>query len=154
MKLIFFDYDGTIAHTSLKENKHNLNQQIINSIKKLSENYTLIIISNSSSSTIRRKLKKANIENCFSEILGYETRTRKKENIKNILDIYPAEAKNSLMITDTFSDITEAKKAKVSSIAVTWGRQSEKYLKQAKPHKILSDPQNLTKLVNNFFTKN
>lgn len=152
MKIIFFDFSGTIANTSLpKEKNRYINSKIIETIKKLGEDYTLMIISSSSQSSIKRTLKNTEIDHLFSEIKGYEARKNKTEKIKNILEIYPTTNSECLMVTDTVRDIKEAKKANVESIAVTWGLQGKSSFSKLKPYSIIDRPEELKNSIEKFF---
>jgi phosphoglycolate phosphatase len=143
MKLVIFDFLGTI------DSNQELEKDIIVSIKNLSEQYTLSIVSSSSSSYIKNYLEKRNILSCFLDILGFDVSADKTIKIKSLLEKYGIGSKDTVFITDTLGDIVEAEKCEVRSIGVTWGLHDRKTLEKGSPEVIIDDPRDLLKTIEN-----
>jgi len=118
-------------------------------IKKLAQEYILVIISSSETSSIKKILERENIFTCFNEILGNDINTSKIIKVKMILQKYNALSKHSLFITDTLGDILEAQSCEVKSIAVTWGFHDKKTLEKGNPLAIIDDPRDLLEAIRN-----
>ena len=120
-------------------------------IKTLVKDYTLVIISSSDSSLIKKFLKKHNLLGQFNSILGADVEKSKIIKIKNIVKKYQVKPKDRLFITDTLGDILEARKAKVESIGVTWGYHTKTTINKSHPYKIITKPSQLLKNVKQYF---
>lgn len=141
MKLVLFDFSGTI------DTNKKFDQKFLPIFSRLSKSYKLGIISRAPSLLIKEYLESANSIDFFSDIIGYETTGAKAEKIKDLLEKYKILSEDTVFVTDTVSDILEAKKSHVKSIAVTWGFRDEKTLQEANPEKIVNNPEDLVKTI-------
>jgi phosphoglycolate phosphatase len=116
-------------------------------ILQLKDQFKLVIVSSTFSSYISDFLKKEKLLEYFSEILGADVHKSKTVKINNILKKYDTSPKDAVLITDTLGDILEAKNCNVPSIAVTWGLHERKVLEEGNPIKIIDEPQDLIKAV-------
>lgn len=115
-------------------------------LKKLSKNYILTIASSGKKYNITWLLKKSGSHKHFDLIMATDEKT--KENmLREIMEKHGADAKHTIMITDTVGDIKIAKKIGLKTIAVTWGFQNSKTLKKSKPDKLLSKVDDLEKFL-------
>lgn len=142
-KLVIFDFAGTI------DSNQELEKDIVDSIKNLSNKYTLAIISSTSSSYIKSYLEKRNILSDFSDILGSELDLSKADRINVLLRKYDIKLDEVVYITDTLGDIKEAEKFGVKSIGVTWGLHDRKTLEKGNPVVIIDNPRDLLKIIQN-----
>lgn len=113
------------------------------SIRELSKDFVLGIVSSSPSSYIKEFLEQEKIFGCFSEVLGVDVHRSKVLKINNFLSKYGALPERAVYITDTLGDIKEARECKVDSIAVLWGQHRKEVLEKGNPVKIVDDPRNL-----------
>jgi phosphoglycolate phosphatase len=60
---------------------------------------------------------------------------------------YGLEPKECAFVTDTLGDLREAKKAKVPTIAVTWGYHGKTRLKKGSPNLMIHDFEDLAEAV-------
>ncbi len=140
----FSEYASNIK--TLKANKG-----VVEAIKKLSENYILIIISSTITPLISDYLEVFGIKTCFSEILGDDIEKSKTKKIQMILDKYSVGPSETIFITDTLGDVNEAEKCGVKSIAVTWGYHPIETLKKGNPYKIINSQDEIMPSINEYF---
>lgn len=121
-------------------------KQAIISLKQ--KHFIVGILSSSEEKTINKFLKKEDIKVDFvysgSSLFGKNSlikKIMKQNNLKNTQIIY---------VGDEVRDIEAAKKAKIKSIAVTWGFNNSKALKKAKPDYLISNPKELKSISNLF----
>lgn len=124
-----------------------INDVFDNTIKVLSKNNYLVIVSSSWNESINKFLDKENIKKYFTDILGADTHKSKIVKIKLVLKKYKIEAQNAVFITDSLGDILEGNECGVYSIAVTWGIHDKKTLEKGKPSIIIDDPRDLLKTI-------
>ena len=118
-------------------------------IKELAQKYTLVIVSSTGTSSIKKILERENVLQKFETILGNDVETSKVKKIKMILDKYNALPKDAVFITDTLGDILEGEKCGVKAIAVTWGFHDRKTLEKGNPVAIIDDPRDLVGTIEN-----
>jgi phosphoglycolate phosphatase len=116
---------------------------IENMLKILSRKNKLFIITSNLTNIIKNSLKNNNIE-FFEKVLGADIHTSKVKKIEKIKARYKDE--NIFYIGDTKGDMIEGKKAKVKTIAVTWGWHSKDKLARQNPDYIVDSPDDLIKL--------
>jgi len=109
-------------------------------IEKIAENSTVYVITSSITSVVSGKIEKENILN-IREVIGADLEKSKVKKIERVKLLHP-EAEY-FYIGDTTGDIREAKKAKVKSVAVSWGYHTKKKLIRAKPDFIADSPAEL-----------
>lgn len=136
---------------SIKLKDSKVNDVIVETIKKLSENYILAIISSTITPLISDYLKSSEIRNCFNEILGNDIGENKVRKIQMVLDKYSINPFEAIFITDTLGDIKEAEKCGVKSIAVTWGYHTAEILKRGNPYKIINLRDEIVPSINEYF---
>jgi phosphoglycolate phosphatase len=107
------------------------------SLSYLSENHPLFIIT-SNESTVVEKFLQFNDSNFFKEIYGSDKEPSKVVKINTIKEKYPAD--NYVYIGDTIGDIIEGKKAKVITVAVTWGWHDPEKLTKIHPDFLIHAP--------------
>jgi phosphoglycolate phosphatase-like HAD superfamily hydrolase len=116
---------------------HDIMHEVILS---LAVKYRLVIISSTFSSSIIEFLKRENISECFSDVLGCDTHMSKVIKIKLMLEKYSVLPRDSVFITDTLGDIKEAHECVVPSIGVTWGLHTKEMLEKGNPTAVIDDP--------------
>ncbi len=134
---ILFDFNGVIARS------FTLVEGMTEVIKELSHNNSLAIISSDTSEDIIDFLDTNNLSNYFEEVLGSDSLGNKAEKIRMIIVKYHLEPRDCFFITDTLSDLREAEKASVRSIAVTWGLHPLSTLVKGEPWLIINSPEEL-----------
>jgi len=92
-------------------------QEIINQLEK---DYTLIVVSSTITSPIKKFLESRNMASHFAEIMGNDVHTSKVEKIKMVFSKYNIGSDDCVFITDTLGDMKEASKLNVGTIGVTW----------------------------------
>jgi phosphoglycolate phosphatase len=117
-------------------------------LQKLNETgYQMFILSTNSSDNISKFLKKNGLEIYFTKIYGDIGLRSKSSALKKIIKIEKLAAKDCYYIGDEVRDIEAATKVGVVSVAVTWGFNSPKAMKNARPSAIANKPQDLIKLL-------
>jgi phosphoglycolate phosphatase len=126
-------------------------EELKKTILKLSQKYSLIIVSSSSSALILPFLKKEAIIDKFKTILGRDIHFNKTKKIKKLLADYKISSKDAIFITDTTGDIMEARECGVESIAVSWGLHDKENLLKEKPFALVDTPEELEEKIEEFF---
>lgn len=132
---------------SYVKNKDNF--KFFNNIKEVLKrlsNHKIIIISSNITYTIEEFLKSEGID-FIDEIIGADKETSKIKKILYIKKKYPDF--DIYYFGDTKGDIIEGKKAKVKTVAVTWGYHSKDKLKEENPDYIIDKPKELLNLFKN-----
>lgn len=115
-------------------------------LEKLKNNNMLVIISSNSNYAINLILSKYNFDRYFQDILGYEFMFSKSEKIIHTMEALSIGNNRTYYIGDTAGDIKEAKKAKVKTVAVTWGWHSKEKLESTEPDYIIDTPGELLEI--------
>ncbi len=125
--------------------------EIIKSIEKLSEQYTLAIVSSTLTDIIHDYLVKFDARNYFQEILGADIEKSKILKINALLESYNIKPSKAVFVTDTSGDIQEAEQCEVKGIAVTWGYHPKATLEKASPFRIVETPEKLGEAISDSF---
>lgn len=121
---------------------------LIETIKKLSSEYILTIVSSSSTYLINNFLEKEKIRENFSDVLGNDVDRSKVIKIKSLLKKYNIHPSDTVLITDSLGDILEGNECKINSIGVTWGIHDFENLSKGYPISIVDDPRYLLSFIN------
>jgi len=113
-------------------------------IAKIAETSQVYVITSSITSVVRGKIESEEILN-VREVIGADLEKSKVKKIERVKLLHPAA--EYYYIGDTTGDISEAKKAKVKSIAVTWGYHTRKKLLRVKPDFIADSPAELLNIL-------
>ncbi len=127
----------------------NIHKTLHEAILALSEEYIISIVSSTHSYLIDGFLKKENLRDYFSDILGTDVSKSKIIKINSLLEKYNISPNNAVFITDSLGDILEANNCGVRSIGVTWGIHGRENLEKGKPIAILDNPENLLSTIDN-----
>jgi phosphoglycolate phosphatase len=138
------EYKKGLDTLSIHDALHNL-------ILSLARDYRLAIVSSTDSSYINDFIKKENLSECFSDILGSDIHKSKILKIKLILNQYRLSPDDAIYITDTTGDIIEARECGVKSIAVNWGLHDRENLLQENPFALVDTSQELEEKIKEFF---
>lgn len=126
---------------------------ILEVIKNLSHNYTLIIISSTITGPIREFMEQHKIAQYFTEIMGNDIHISKVTKIKMVFLKYKTSSKECLFITDTLGDIKEATQVGVNTIGIVWGFQDKRTITKGKPIAIAEKPEELLSIISDYFEK-
>lgn len=154
-KLIIFDFDGVLIHTTLLPQKlhRSIPEEMKILVRKLATNYLLAIVSASEYSAISDILETQDVRIHFTGILGGNANGEKAVKIAQLLKEYGITPQNAVMITDTTSDVREARGCGVQSIAVTWGFHDRLRLEHAEPEYYVDTVQELEQAIENYFSQ-
>lgn len=106
----------------------------------LSERIPLAVLSASHSDVLNKILTFHGIDKYFASIIGGDIAGSKSEKLIKIKSQYTP---HIIMVGDSVSDMDAAKKAKVKSIAVSWGWQKKQKLAGRQPDYIINSPKDL-----------
>lgn len=109
-------------------------------IATLSQKMPLAVLSAGNSTIVKAILTHHQIAHYFSFILGGDSDGSKTDKLKALKQQYGEEL---VMIGDSASDIDAANQAGLSSIAVTWGWQTESLLATRNPTYVVHTPKQL-----------
>lgn len=140
------DWDNIYSENIEKLTIHDILNQ---TIKLLSKDCVLSIVSSSSTSVIKKFLNKENIDAYFSDIYGTDVNSMKSVKIKMLLDKYSIPKEDAVFITDSLGDIHEANECGIKSIGVTWGIHKKDTLSKGNPELIIEDPRDLLVAIKN-----
>lgn len=124
-----------------------IQQSLKDLIYKLSKDYRLAIVSATPSALIAKILKQADADQYFFDILGGDVHKSKVVKNKMLLEKYKVTPESAVYVTDTTGDIIEAREGGIKSIAVMWGFHEKETLQKAKPEKIVNNPEDLLKAI-------
>jgi phosphoglycolate phosphatase len=116
---------------------------IADALKFISENFTTILVSSTTSPPIKKYIDHHNLANCFSAIFCNDIPTSKSEKFKIILQHYRTAPSECVFVTDTLGDIKEAHKVNIPSVGVTWGYHDQALLQSGNPVTIIDYPTQL-----------
>ncbi|PLX26533.1 hypothetical protein C0583_06940 [Candidatus Parcubacteria bacterium] len=117
-------------------------------LTSLSKKYSLFIISSNMELAMNDYLKNNHAKGLFTRVLGVETHTLKTKKFKILMKEYGLEKNEIIFVTDTLGDILEANEVGIHSLAVDFGFHDVSRLKKGKPVKIVSDYQEMIKVIN------
>lgn len=104
--------------------------------------YKLAILSNNKKSYVQEALKKQNLDQYFSLIIGFNEVTKTKpdpEGLLKILEEFKIKAENALFIGDMMTDIQCGRGATVKTIAVASGLTEKSKLEGEKPFLLVNN---------------
>ena len=122
---------------------------IVSVLKTLSSNFHLGIITTNSGKNVEQFLKNHNLE-IFNFVISTSRFSDKHENLRKIKQSLSSD-QSFLYVGDETRDIEAARNAAVTSVAVTWGYNSQKALKAHHPDYLINTPQELLSIFNNCF---
>ncbi|MDP3963333.1 MAG: HAD-IA family hydrolase [bacterium] len=136
------------VRTALKKEIPNFKaiEGMAESLKLLKgKGYKLYIISSNSRENMRSFLEHNRIDE-FDDIYSVSSFFGKHAKIKSLLKAHHWEKSFVMYIGDEVRDIEAARKADVTSVAVTWGYNTEKALAKNNPDILLRNPSELSSL--------
>ena len=120
-------------------------------LEKLSQKYTLVVVSSSIDSPIHAYLELHDVHHFFDEVLGADVHRSKVEKIQMIFDKYNIKPSDCVFITDTVGDLLEAEKKGVESLVVTWGFHPKSYFQKTPPAGFIERPGDMLTAVEAYF---
>ncbi|WP_305417720.1 HAD-IA family hydrolase [Photobacterium leiognathi] len=115
-------------------------------LQTLALDYELVILSSNSNQNIQTFLDQHELT-CFSKIVSDVGLFGKVKAMRKLLKDNRWQNKNVFYIGDEIRDIKAAKKAKISSIAVTWGYNAEQALITHQPDHVISNSNTLIEIL-------
>lgn len=106
----------------------------------------MYIVSTNSRSNIELFLKNNKLDGCFTRIYGDIGLRSKSSAIRKIVRKEKLDRKQCFYIGDEVRDIEAARKAKVTSVGVTWGFNNVQAIKKASPNILAQKPKDLLKI--------
>jgi len=112
-------------------------------------NNMLAIITTNSSQNVNAFLIEHGLDECIHAVYGIDIPGSKTQKISIARNRFSADTKREsvFMVGDSLSDISAAKEASVTSIAVTWGHQSLEHLLRGDPDYVVRCPQDLIEVI-------
>ncbi len=111
------------------------------------QGYSLYVLTSNSRENVIEVFHKYQILHLFDQVYSASTLFGKSRYIKNILKQENLRPEKALYIGDETRDIEAAKKAKIKTIAVSWGFNSPEILSQHHPDALIDHPQELIKVL-------
>jgi len=145
LKLSKFIYQAKVKLK--KRNNIKLFPEILDVLKKLSEDYKIGIISSNSEENIRIVLRRYEVENLFEFVYSNSSLFGKHLVLKRMCKKYKINPNDIIYVGDEDRDVIAAKKAKIKIIAVIWGFNSEKLLKKENPDYLVNNPKEILEKV-------
>jgi phosphoglycolate phosphatase len=101
------------------------------------------VLSSNSEENIRRSLHANGVEELFGFVVGYPKLFGKGRALKRILRAERVARSDVLYVGDEVRDVEAARKAGVTSAAVTWGVHAESLLRANRPDHVVAEPREL-----------
>ncbi|HSQ56908.1 MAG TPA: HAD-IA family hydrolase [Gemmata sp.] len=105
------------------------------------------VLSSNAEENIRRSLRANGVEDLFGFVVGYPKLFGKGRALKRIIRVEGVNRSEVLYVGDEVRDVEAARKAGVTSAAVTWGFHSESLLRANAPDHLVIDPAGLVGLL-------
>ncbi len=121
--------------------------EIRKSLKELSKEFTLGIITSARESGTIECIKNSQLEGVFLFVYGLETHKLKTEKFNLALQKFNVSKNECIFVTDTLGDILEANEIGIKTVAVDYGYHDKKTLMKGNPIKIISDLSELKDVV-------
>jgi phosphoglycolate phosphatase len=120
-----------------------------NIVRNFSTNNTIAIITTNSSQNVNAFLIEHGIDKCIHAVYGIDIPGSKAQKISIARNQFSADTKREsvFMVGDSLSDISAAKEASVTSIAVAWGHQSLEHLLRGDPDFVVRFPHDLIEII-------
>lgn len=115
-----------------------IQSEIRKSLRELSKEYILGIISSAKEAGIIECLENSQLGDAFAFVYGFETGKLKDEKMNSVLRNFNVQKEQCLFVTDTLGDILEANKTGVKTVAVDYGYHDRETLIKGNPIKIIS----------------
>ena len=122
-------------------------------IKTLSINHNIYILTGNSKSNVTKFLKNNHLENEIKNIKARTSAFDKSNQIEKFLKKHNLNKSETIYIADELSDIKACQKIKLKIITVTYGLNSEKLLQTQNPKYIINSPEKIIKVINSFEEK-
>lgn len=123
--------------------------EIRQTLAALNKKHTLAIVSSNSKTNIEMFLRKHNMHKYITHTESSIHYFGKYNKINKVINRIGAKPSDAIYVGDESRDIIAAKKARVCSVAVTWGYENRSLLAKHKPDKIINNPKDLLKHANN-----
>ena len=111
----------------------------------------LAVVTANSMEIVHRELESFDVLEHFKHISGGESGRDKSCRLRGLMEKMQTAPQQTVMIGDAVSDILMARKTGARTIAVSWGFQSEKRLKQADPDALARKPEDLPEILTRWF---
>jgi phosphoglycolate phosphatase len=120
-----------------------------NIVRNFAINNTIAIITTNSSQNVNAFLIEHGLDECIHAVYGIDIPGSKTQKISIARNQFSAGTKREsvFMVGDSLSDISAAKEASVTSIAVTWGHQSLEHLLRGDPDFVVRFPHDLIEVI-------
>jgi len=120
-----------------------------NIVRHFAINNTVAIITTNSSQNVNAFLIEHGLDECIHAVYGIDVSGSKAQKISIARNQFSADTKREsvFMVGDSLSDISAAKEASVTSIAVTWGHQSLEHLLRGNPDYVVRFPHDLIDVI-------
>ncbi len=122
-------------------------------LKEFSEKYYVGILTSNSVENVEHFLEKYDLKQYVSDIRSEFQVFGKHKSLKKIISFHNIKNSQLIYVGDETRDAEACNKAKVKSVAVTWGFNSEKALKKFSPNLIANSTQEIVDFVNDTFSK-
>ena len=128
----------------LYQNDLKLFDNIPDTLKKISANNKIVIITSNVTMEAKRVLQNNGV-NCFEDILGVEMEKSKVKKIRITMARYTGLP--AYYVGDTKGDMIEGRKAGAITVAALWGWHTMKKLEEGSPDHFVSTPEALLDLL-------
>jgi phosphoglycolate phosphatase len=121
-------------------------------LRSLSVHHRLAIVTTNSSQNVQAFLARHGLDGLIQAVYGIDSPGSKAQKISMARQrlVENREREAVFMVGDSLGDVLAAKEASVTSIAVTWGHQRLEKLLRGNPDHVVSSPQDLIKVIEQF----
>lgn len=118
---------------------------IIDLLNTLKKDYKIGVVSSNSQEIINATLKEYNIEHLFEFVYSESSLFGKHLVLERMCRKHNIDRADVIYVGDEDRDIVAAKKAKIKTIAVTWGFNSKEKLSRENPDYLVDSPMQILK---------
>lgn len=141
VEMISSDID---EHASHKYDSVRMFPGVKESLKELSENFELIIVSSNSGDVITDVLSRCGLEDFFDQVSAANGLFEKSKVLKDIAEERGTD--DLVFVGDEVRDVKAAKEAGIKTVCVSWGFDSAQRLLKEDPDYLLESTEELTSL--------
>ncbi len=117
------------------------------------DDLVLAVVSSNNVENIERILASNEVD-CFAHLVGKASLFGKHRKIRRLLKRLNVSPKDAIYVGDELRDVEAAKKARISSVAVTWGFDHTDLLEKAAPDHLAHSPETLVEVLCRWRTRN
>lgn len=134
-----FDWNLYIKKIIEPYSKLEMLEDTKKTLRYLSKSYQLVVVSSGSEKVMKPYFENNGVNQFFTQVLGKESGLSKKEKMTKYLNNNGIDPSESMIVSDTLGDLSEAAEIGVRGIGILWGVHRKVDLKKAEPVRLIKE---------------